>query len=1156
MLKYASVDLLSVDGGPTFRRVAHRAVFDYEPRKGFLYVRSRAISSRCNENYDEFPADEIRKGWRSFVGKPVFVNHHNDDPRRARGVIIDAALHDDVNPDGSPDVWVEVLMEVDAVNYPKLAKAILRGDIERTSMGVNVEESTCSVCGNSARTPLEFCRHIPRMKGQKIAIRGTDGSETEVLCREICAGLDFFENSLLVEDPADPTAFFLGVDDRGVEATYTGSLAKAAAKTASDPVESAQGEILGWGFVNKAGVTNARSHLILRKADGALDTACHVTVDRDALDPTGAPTMAEVCRACLRLLDGAPDHIARPHGYATLANLRTASDRETCSVCGGSGYLPQFAGYANGVCFPCKGLGWVSHNPNRRSVGLSPAEVERRQQESQDYDAAMAARFRQGWPDLAALLERNADLDEASQILSYSMRMGRPGPAPISNALNVLAAALFSADRLDDARQAADLRDSGKVASHRTAKHHKEAAVAPRTAFGETKAPAKIDTLREDACPVCGNEETYDGASPCGTCGYLPPPDPFTDPDLGMATRVDLRGDQPLDPSLDPAQMDPGSKDPSGGQDLECPSCGSVFPSGPTAPTSAPDLTADPSDATRNIPAGPTGDVTEDFSLQPTDQPDAKADPTKEAPDGKDQDQPVPDAAPGADEAKPFPPKPDDDPGKDGDAPPEFPPGKDQAAPAPGDAPQPPQDAPSDDAAPGNPLEGPEDGGAPPGPADGAPPVTTGGPALTEGDPAASGGTEVQAGQPCPNCGQGTLQAVVTDQRTTHEQPVPPSANDTAGEIALMPTSPADQVDVTTSAPSDGPANTESTPAQAPTDAPPADKPDGDKPDEKPPSDEDTDKTDDGDEPVKTKPSPNKDRTKTKESRLMRPALRTIAEQEVRLQAQQEQINVIARLAGLEPQTQAIQAQAARKISALRKRADEQNPAQPVPEPGSQSAPATTEEARSTADDVSDHPTGTGTASDTPAASTEVGDHPAGTGAAPSVDTAQPPPATEVDVAAPIAGSNPEDFPAKTEITPVTLDSPQTGDINAAEGTTGWADGKAASVTPEERTFAALRLARLRIKARIASGDDIALGHEIAKSAMTDEAMVSEISTLDQVVRMAAAAAPQAGAPVAPRNLVPRHAAVTSERQVPSLATVASGPSVSSAPDDAEFLFD
>lgn len=175
-----------------------------------LYVRSRMISSRCNDNYDEFPAEEIKKGYKTFIGKPVFVNHHNDDHRRMRGLIIDAALHEDWNPDGTPDTWVEGLMEIDGLRYPKLAQAIIAGHIERTSMGVDVKYSVCSACNNKATTPMEYCHHVPGMKGKTHYRVTGSGTRVGTLIREACYGLNFFENSLLVEPPADPTAYTLG----------------------------------------------------------------------------------------------------------------------------------------------------------------------------------------------------------------------------------------------------------------------------------------------------------------------------------------------------------------------------------------------------------------------------------------------------------------------------------------------------------------------------------------------------------------------------------------------------------------------------------------------------------------------------------------------------------------------------------------------------------------------------------------------------------------------------------------------------------------------------------------------------------------------------------------------------------------------------------
>jgi hypothetical protein len=105
--------------------------------------------------------------------------------------------------------------------------------------------------------------------------------------------------------------------------------------------------------------------------------------------------------------------------------------------------------------------------------------------------------------------------------------------------------------------------------------------VSRKLAFGEQKAPADVDTLREDACPVCGDRDTFDGAT-CQVCGYVAPPKMFQDPDLEKARQMDLRKDiadfndpanpmaqgqvgpdgQPIDPQeqaggpMDPAALD------------------------------------------------------------------------------------------------------------------------------------------------------------------------------------------------------------------------------------------------------------------------------------------------------------------------------------------------------------------------------------------------------------------------------------------------------------------------------------------------------------------------------------------------------------------------------------------------------------------------
>lgn len=101
----------------------------------------------------------------------------------------------------------------------------------------------------------------------------------------------------------------------------------------------------------------------------------------------------------------------------------------------------------------------------------------------------------------------------------------------------------------------------------------------PHTAYGETIAPPKVDTLRDENCPICGEDDAYDGHR-CSICGYVAPPSPFKDPDLGMASRIDLRDQQDefgQSMMADPDQM----AEEEQGATLVCDNCGTEFPQEP-----------------------------------------------------------------------------------------------------------------------------------------------------------------------------------------------------------------------------------------------------------------------------------------------------------------------------------------------------------------------------------------------------------------------------------------------------------------------------------------------------------------------------------------------------------------------------------------------
>ena len=172
----------------------------FKPRKDHIYTVTRAISARVNQNYDGFPSEELRKAYKTFLGKPVFVNHQNEDPTRARGRVVGTRY-----VENGADKYIEVIQEVNAKKFPLLAKELIEAGLDSVSMGCSAERTICSFCGNVATGMFDMCTHVLNFKGQKLRRAGKNGQMEEVLVYEECRDLGFFELSY-VFDPADETA--------------------------------------------------------------------------------------------------------------------------------------------------------------------------------------------------------------------------------------------------------------------------------------------------------------------------------------------------------------------------------------------------------------------------------------------------------------------------------------------------------------------------------------------------------------------------------------------------------------------------------------------------------------------------------------------------------------------------------------------------------------------------------------------------------------------------------------------------------------------------------------------------------------------------------------------------------------------------------------
>ena len=178
----------------------------------YILVVARAVTAELpdspnpNENGDSFPRDELlrfdhrlaRRVYKTFDLKPNHLNHRAENPKTARGFIVDSTYNDA----DSNDQFVECLIAIDASKDPVYAEGIRKGDIDSFSMGCIAEYTVCSICANKATSKWQFCAHI---RNGKLKTFKDASSQQDRLAYEICGGVCFEELSA-VDQPADPKA--------------------------------------------------------------------------------------------------------------------------------------------------------------------------------------------------------------------------------------------------------------------------------------------------------------------------------------------------------------------------------------------------------------------------------------------------------------------------------------------------------------------------------------------------------------------------------------------------------------------------------------------------------------------------------------------------------------------------------------------------------------------------------------------------------------------------------------------------------------------------------------------------------------------------------------------------------------------------------------
>lgn len=204
-----------------------------------------------------------------------------------------------------------------------------------------------------------------------------------------------------------------------------------------------------------------------------------------------------------------------------------------------------------------------------------------------------------------------------------------------------------------------------------------------------------MDTLRDESCPVCGEQDAWDG-NECKVCGFVAPPSKFDDPDVDMHKQLDLRQDDApgggdvndLNADINDADGDGlddntgepiTDEDEAGADDVQpvltCPACGTEFEAGHPVSTN----TADPQAGNAGADGPAEGDLCPacgkallETGTQLAEQGEAPPEDGEDVPDPEDaQAQADPDVDPDADPrddsgGKPFPPD-DSDPDEEDD---------------------------------------------------------------------------------------------------------------------------------------------------------------------------------------------------------------------------------------------------------------------------------------------------------------------------------------------------------------------------------------------------------------------------------------------------------------------------------------------------------
>jgi hypothetical protein len=159
-----------LDNVPQWLPVASEVLGISRDLKDYILVPVISMPSDLpNRNQQGFPFKELT-GWcvdagcpmyKTWIGKPTFLEHDNKDPTKAKGIIMSSMMRRIPNTSG--DIWKVIkLLSFDRNRDPDLANKILTREMNSYSMGAYSRDYQCTVCGELlSKTPQQNgCEHV------------------------------------------------------------------------------------------------------------------------------------------------------------------------------------------------------------------------------------------------------------------------------------------------------------------------------------------------------------------------------------------------------------------------------------------------------------------------------------------------------------------------------------------------------------------------------------------------------------------------------------------------------------------------------------------------------------------------------------------------------------------------------------------------------------------------------------------------------------------------------------------------------------------------------------------------------------------------------------------------------------------------------------